>query len=88
MASPARVATGGPARCPLPLVAVIEHLCAKPEHQLPQDVGSPVVLHAGAWAYCPAGAADDHDWRATGGRTLATVREWLGRPSPVPSLTR
>jgi hypothetical protein len=82
------VATRRSARCSLPLVAVIEHLCAKPEHQLPQDVGSPIVMYAGAWGYCPAGAADDHDWRATGGRTLATVREWLGRPSPVTSLTR
>ena len=87
MASPTRVATRRPAQCPLRLVAVIEHLCAKPEHQLTQDVGSPVVLHAGAWAYCPAGATDDHDWRATGGRTLATVREWLGRPTVVTTLT-
>jgi len=87
MASPTRVATRRPAQCPLRLVAVIEHLCAKPEHQLTQDVGSPVVLYAGAWAYCPAGATDDHDWRATGGRTLATVREWLGRPTVVTTLT-
>ena len=83
-------AGGDPATCPLSTssVAVIEHLCAKPEHQLPQDVGSPVVLYAGAWGYCPAGATDDHDWRATGGRTLATVREWLGRPPAVTTLTR
>jgi len=82
------VATDHPARYSLALVAVIEHLCAKPDHQLPQDVGSPVIIHAGAWSYCPAGAADDHDWRATGGRTLATVREWLGRPQPMTSLPR
>ena len=67
---------------------MIEHLCARPEHQLPQDVGSPIVLHYGAWAYCPAGSVNDHDWRATGGRTLATVREWLGRPAPATSVTR
>ena len=61
--------------------AVIEHLCASPAHQIPEDVESPVVIYAGRWAYCPAGAADGHDWRATGGKTLATVRDWMGRPA-------
>jgi hypothetical protein len=63
--------------------AVIEYLCANPAHQVPVDVGNPVIPHAGRWAYCPAGEADGHDWRATGGKTLATVREWLGRPAAV-----
>jgi hypothetical protein len=60
---------------------IIEHLCANPDHQVPEDVGDPVIRHAGQWGYCPAGATDGHDWRATGGKTLATVRDWLGRPS-------
>jgi len=63
--------------------AVIEYLCANPAHQLAADVGSPVVMYADNWGYCPAGTADDHDWRETGGKTLATVRSWLGRPSPL-----
>lgn len=63
-----------------PVIAIIEHLCASEEHQVPEDVANPIVAHAGAWGYCPAGAAEGHDWRATGGKTLATVREWLGRP--------
>jgi hypothetical protein len=63
--------------------AVIEHLCASQAHQVPEDVASPVIGYAGSWGYCPAGAAEGHDWRATGGRTLATVREWLGRPPTV-----
>jgi hypothetical protein len=62
---------------------VIEHLCASPAHQVPVDVRTPVIPYAGRWAYCPAGEADGHDWRATGGKTLATVREWLGRPVPA-----
>lgn len=61
--------------------AVIEHLCASPAHQLPDDVESPIVTYAGRWAYCPAGVAEGHDWRATGGKTLATVRDWMGRPA-------
>jgi hypothetical protein len=59
---------------------VIEYLCAQAEHQIAQDVAEPVLRHAGVGAYCPSGASGDHDWRATGGRTLATVRDWLGRP--------
>lgn len=62
---------------------VIEHLCATPEHQVAHDVTDPLVKHAGTWGYCPAGLADAHDWRETGGKTLTTVREWLGRPDGV-----
>ena len=58
---------------------VIEYLCASADHQPPEDAAEPVVVHAGCLAYCPLGAADGHDWRATGGKTLPTVREWLGR---------
>ncbi len=63
--------------------AIIEHLCASQAHQIPEDVADPVIGYAGSSAYCPAGAAEGHDWRATGGRTLATVREWLGRPATI-----
>ena len=58
---------------------IIEHLCAAAAHQPAEDAANPIVVYAGALGYCPAGAADGHDWRATGGRTLATVRDWLGR---------
>ncbi len=26
--------------------------------------GSPVTIHEGAWAYCPAGSRTDHAWKA------------------------
>jgi len=58
---------------------VIDYLCASQEHQVPEDAPSPVIAYDGGRGYCPAGAAAGHDWRATGGRTLATVREWMGR---------
>jgi hypothetical protein len=61
-------------------VSIIEHLCAEPRHQLPEDVAEPVITYLGKCGYCPAGAAEGHDWRATGGKTLGTVREWLNRP--------
>jgi len=63
--------------------SVIDYLCASQEHQLPEDAASPVLVYDDGWAYCPAGAATGHDWRATGGRTLATVRDLLRRPAPV-----
>jgi hypothetical protein len=62
---------------------VIEYLCAHVDHQIAEDVANPVMEYAGVGAYCPSGRSaddEDHDWRPTGGRTLPTVREWLGRP--------
>ena len=58
---------------------VIEYLCASPDHQPPEDAPQPLVIYAGSFAYCPLGADAGHDWRPTGGKTLTTVREWLGR---------
>jgi hypothetical protein len=65
---------------------LIEYLCAELGHQLADDVGSPVIMYADRWGYCPAGATDGHDWRETGGKTLATVRVLLRRPA-APSVT-
>jgi hypothetical protein len=58
---------------------VIDYLCTSEAHQILEDAPNPVVACDGGRGYCPAGAAEGHDWRATGGRTLATVREWMGR---------
>ena len=59
---------------------IIEHLCAEPSHQLAEDAPDPVIVYLSKLAYCPAGAVEGHDWRATGGKTLGTVRDWLARP--------
>lgn len=61
-------------------MGVIEYVCANPDHRPTLDAPSPVLAYRGVLAYCPAGAQTAHDWRATGGKTLATVREWLDRP--------
>jgi len=63
------------------VTVLIEHLCASPSHQLSEDADGPVIPYAERWGYCPAGDVGGHDWRATGGTTLATVRQWLRRPS-------
>jgi len=36
------------------------HVDATPDATV--DVGSPVTIHDGAWAYCPAGARSEHEW--------------------------
>jgi hypothetical protein len=37
-------------------------------------VGSPVTIHQGAWAYCPAGARTDHEWESIEPVTLSDLR--------------
>jgi hypothetical protein len=65
------------------VAAIVDYLCASEEHQVAEDAASPVIRCDGGWGYCPAGAPSGHDWRATGGRTLATVREWMRRPVTI-----
>jgi hypothetical protein len=37
-------------------------------------VGSPVTIHAAAWAYCPAGARAEHEWEAVEPVTLTDLK--------------
>lgn len=37
-------------------------------------VGSPVTINEGAWAYCPAGARNDHVWEAIEPVTLSDLK--------------
>jgi hypothetical protein len=39
-----------------------------------EAVRSPVTIHDGAWAYCPEGAAIEHEWEAIEPVTLADLR--------------
>jgi hypothetical protein len=36
--------------------------------------GSPVTIHEGAWAYCPAGARTQHEWETIEPVTLTDLR--------------
>jgi hypothetical protein len=36
--------------------------------------GSPVTIHDGGWAYCPAGSQTDHAWEAIEPVTLTDLR--------------
>ena len=37
-------------------------------------VGSPVTIHEGAWAYCPAGTQAGHEWEAIEPVTLTGLK--------------
>ena len=37
-------------------------------------VGSPVTIHEGGWAYCPAGSRNDHMWEAIEPVTLSDLK--------------
>jgi len=36
--------------------------------------GSPVTIHDGAWAYCPAGARTEHEWEPIEPVTLTDLK--------------
>jgi hypothetical protein len=36
--------------------------------------GSPVTIHDGAWAYCPAGARTEHEWEEIDPVSLADLK--------------
>jgi hypothetical protein len=37
-------------------------------------VGSPVTIHDGAWAHCPAGGRTEHEWEAIEPVTLSDLK--------------
>ena len=56
-----------------------EHVDATPDPTM--DVGSPVTIHDGAWAYCPAGARTGHEWEAIEPVSLTELKlVTVGRP--------
>jgi hypothetical protein len=62
--------------------ALIRYVCRNVTHQGKRsDVISPVTLHDGDWAFCPAGFTGEHEWERIEGRTLDGLRR---RTSEVP----
>ena len=47
---------------------LVEYVCRARAHvdasRSSEAPASPVTIHQGAWAYCPAGARSDHEWDA------------------------
>jgi hypothetical protein len=55
--------------------------CRAPGHQQlavfdGPDLPSPITFRNGHWAYCPAGAASDHDWVEITPTALDQTRVW------------
>jgi hypothetical protein len=43
--------------------ALIRYVCRNTEHQHTRsELTSPVTLHEGEWAFCPAGFVGEHTW--------------------------
>lgn len=58
----------------------IDFFCARAEHQ-GSEPNDALTMHEDRWAYCAAGAADQHDWRAmpAGGMSLEDVKQFVQR---------
>ena len=54
----------------------VDYFCARPEHQAPEP-NDALTMHKDRWAYCAAGAAEPHDWKATGGMSLDYVKRFV-----------
>ncbi len=49
--------------------------CVAPAHKVGDGGPDKLTVHQGQWAYCSFDArADGHEWRATEGATLTTLR--------------
>jgi len=63
----------------------IDFFCARAEHQAfgPDDA---LTMHEDLWAYCAAGAAEQHEWRPMpiGGTTLDDAKQFIRRGSIHP----
>ncbi len=55
---------------------LIQWICVRAAHRNtpPLDQSTPFNIHEdGGWAYCPAGATENHLWYRTGGVTRAAL---------------
>lgn len=68
---------------------LVRHVCrAKAHLEVSRNgreaEGSPVTIHDGGWAYCPAGARSEHQWEAIEPVSVADLRLLAaGRPREV-----
>jgi hypothetical protein len=56
----------------------VDFFCARAEHQ-GSEPNDAVTMHEDRWAYCAAGAREEHEWRPTGGMSLDDVKRFAGR---------
>jgi hypothetical protein len=55
--------------------ALVRYVCRNNAHQRGRsELMSPVTLHEGEWAFCPAGFIGEHAWERIEGATLDALR--------------
>ena len=64
------------------MTKLVRYVCQAVDHRQPSLFDStaswapnPLSLRDGAWAYCPMGAPDGHDWRQIADRPIDDLRE-------------
>jgi hypothetical protein len=66
----------------------VNFLCARGDHRR-SEPNDALTMHQDRWAYCPGGAAKDHDWHLipAGGMSLDDAKRFMSqRPiDPVDS---
>lgn len=70
-----------PSRLPASNLAMndrVDFVCARLDHQV-SNLDDALTMHQDRWAYCPAGAFGQHDWRPTGGMSLEDLKKFVAR---------
>ncbi len=66
----------------------VDFVCARADHQ-GSEPNDALTMHQDRWAYCPGGAAKDHDWHLmpAGGMSMDDAKRFVSqRPiDPVDS---
>jgi hypothetical protein len=62
----------------------VDYICARAEHQV-SNLYDALTMHEDRWAYCPAGAFGQHDWRSMpAGGSLVDAKQYLQQQSIRP----
>jgi hypothetical protein len=64
--------------------APVHFFCRNPKHRgHPDIISNAITVNEGEWAFCPAGAVDEHVWERTQSANLDALRHPLAREERV-----
>jgi hypothetical protein len=64
--------------------APVHFFCRNPKHRGHPDIlSNAITINEGEWAFCPAGAVDEHVWERTQSANLDALRHPLAREERV-----
>jgi hypothetical protein len=62
----------------------VHFFCRNPKHRgHPDIISNAITINEGEWAFCPAGAVDEHVWERTQSANLDALRHPLAREERV-----